>query len=154
MVKVMHGDFVLAQPNGTDRRGRKEVRIVRVLEARKKQIVGRFFLESGIGFVVPDDSRVNQDILIPDEHRMGARMGQVVVVELQERKASFSRPVGIITEILGDNLAPGMEIEIALRNHDIPHIWPEGVENKSANLVAKKCRKKPSKGGWICEICH
>lgn len=126
MVKVMHGDFVLAQPNGTDRRGRKEVRIVRVLEARKKQIVGRFFLESGIGFVVPDDSRVNQDILIPDEHRMGARMGQVVVVELQERKASFSRPVGIITEILGDNLAPGMEIEIALRNHDIPHIWPEG----------------------------
>ncbi|WP_427838286.1 ribonuclease R [Actinobacillus pleuropneumoniae] len=130
MTRVMHGDFVLAQPNGTDRRGRREVRIVRVLEARKKQIVGRFFLESGIGFVVPDDSRISQDILIPDEHRMGARMGQVVVVELQERKAGFTRPVGFITEILGDNLAPGMEIEIALRNHDIPHVWPEGVEKQ------------------------
>ncbi|VEB26980.1 ribonuclease R [Actinobacillus lignieresii] len=130
MTRVMHGDFVLAQPNGTDRRGRREVRIVRVLEVRKKQIVGRFFLESGIGFVVPDDSRISQDILIPDEHRMGARMGQVVVVELQERKAGFTRPVGFITEILGDNLAPGMEIEIALRNHDIPHVWPEGVEKQ------------------------
>ena len=130
MNRVMHGDFVLAQPNGTDRRGRKEVRIVRVLEARKKQLVGRFFLESGIGFVVPDDSRITQDILIPDEHRQGARMGQVVVVELFERKASFNRPMGKITEILGDNLAPGMEIEIALRNHDIPHIWGEAVEKQ------------------------
>ncbi|OOH92412.1 ribonuclease R [Pasteurellaceae bacterium 15-036681] len=130
MVRVMHGDFVLAQPNGTDRRGRKEVRIVRVLEARKKQIVGRFFTESGINYVVPDDSRINQDILIPDEHRLGARMGQVVVVELQPRKADFKRPVGFITEILGDNLAPGMEIEIALRNHDIPHVWPETVEKQ------------------------
>lgn len=134
MSRVMHGDFVLAQPNGTDRFKRKEVRIVRVLEARKKQIVGRFFLESGIGFVVPDDSRISQDILIPDEHRLGARMGQVVVVELQERKASFSRPVGFITEILGDNLAPGMEVEIALRNHDIPHAWSEGVEKQIRQL--------------------
>ncbi|MDO9932563.1 ribonuclease R [Glaesserella parasuis] len=130
MIRVMHGDFVLAQPNGIDRRGRKEVRIVRVLEARKKQIIGRFFTESGINYVVPDDSRINQDILIPEEHRLGARMGQVVVVELQPRKADFKRPVGVITEILGDNLAPGMEIEIALRNHDIPHIWPEGVEKQ------------------------
>ncbi|MDG6313896.1 ribonuclease R [Glaesserella parasuis] len=130
MIRVMHGDFVLAQPNGIDRRGRKEVRIVRVLEARKKQIVGRFFTESGINYVVPDDSRINQDILIPEEHRLGARMGQVVVVELQPRKADFKRPVGVITEILGDNLAPGMEIEIALRNHDIPHLWPECVEKQ------------------------
>ena len=130
MNRVMHGDFVLAQPNGIDRRGRKEVRIVRVLEARKKQLVGRFFLESGIGFVVPDDSRITQDILIPDEHHQGARMGQVVVVELFERKASFNRPMGKITEILGDNLAPGMEIEIALRNHDIPHVWGEAVEKQ------------------------
>ena len=57
-------------------------------------------------------------------------MGQVVVVELQERKASFNRPIGKITEILGDNLAPGMEIEIALRNHDIPHVWGDAVEKQ------------------------
>ncbi|WP_132501617.1 ribonuclease R [Nicoletella semolina] len=130
MARVMHGDFVLAQPNGTDRRGRKEVRIVRVLEARKKQIVGRFFTELGINFVIPDDSRIQHDILIPEEHRLGARMGQVVVVELQPRQADFKRPVGIITEILGDNLAAGMEIEIALRNHEIPHSWSDAVEKQ------------------------
>lgn len=127
MQRVMHGDFVLAQPAGLDRRGRREVRIVRVLESRKKQIVGRFFLENGFSYVVPDDSRIGRDILVPNDHRNGARMGQVVVVELQER-ASFTQPVGIITEILGDNMAKGMEVEIALRNHDIPHQFPSAVE--------------------------
>ncbi|MDU7945704.1 MAG: ribonuclease R, partial [Haemophilus parainfluenzae] len=77
---------------------------------------------------VPDDSRIGRDILVPNEHRNGARMGQVVVVELQERSASFTQPVGIITEILGDNMAKGMEVEIALRNHDIPHQFPSAVE--------------------------
>ncbi|AYO32614.1 ribonuclease R [Haemophilus influenzae] len=128
MQKVMHGDFVLAQPAGLDRRGRREVRIVRVLESRKKQIVGRFFLENGFSYVVPDDSRIGRDILVPNEHRNGARMGQVVVVELQERSASFNQPIGVITEILGDNMAKEMEVEIALRNHDIPHKFPSAVE--------------------------
>ncbi|AAU37080.1 ribonuclease R [[Mannheimia] succiniciproducens] len=130
MKRVMHGDYVLAQREGLDRKGRREVRIVRVLEGRKKQIVGRFFLEEGIGYVVPDDSRINRDILIPNENRLGARMGQVVVVELKPRTASFSQPVGIITEILGDNMAKGMEVEIALRNHDIPHTFPPEVEKQ------------------------
>lgn len=128
MQRVMHGDFVLAQPAGMDRRGRREVRIVRVLEGRKKQIVGRFFMENGFSYVVPDDSRIGRDILVPNEYRNGARMGQVVVVELQPRSAGFNQPVGVITEILGDNMAKGMEVEIALRNHDIPHKFPEAVE--------------------------
>lgn len=128
MQRVLHGDLVLAQPGNIDRRGRREVRIVRVLESRKKQIVGRFFLENGFGYVVPDDSRIGRDILIPEEHRHGARMGQVVVVELQDRTSSFSQPVGVITEVLGENMAKGMEVEIALRNHDIPHTFPSAVE--------------------------
>jgi len=130
MQKVMHGDYVLAQPNGVDRKGRPEVRIVRVLEASKKQIVGRFFLEQGIGYVVPDDSRITRDILIPDNARLGARMGQVVVAELHPRTAPFFQPIGKITEILGENMAKGMEVEIAIRKHDIPHSFPSAVEKQ------------------------
>ena len=130
MQKVMHGDYVLAQPNGFDRKGRPEVRIVRILEANKKQIVGRFFLEQGIGYVMPDDSRITRDILIPDNARLGARMGQVVVVELHPRTAPFFQPIGKITEVLGDNMAKGMEVEIAIRKHDIPHSFPSAVEKQ------------------------
>ena len=130
MQKVMHGDYVLAQPNGFDRKGRPEVRIVRVLEANKKQIVGRFFIEQGIGYVMPDDSRITRDILIPDNARLGARMGQVVVVELHPRTAPFFQPIGKITEVLGGNMAKGMEVEIAIRKHDIPHSFPSAVEKQ------------------------
>lgn len=134
MQRVMHGDYVLAQPSGFDRRGRQEVRIVRVLQQGKKHLVGRFFLEDGIGYVVPDDSRISRDILIPTEYRKGARMGQVVVVELKPRTATFSQPVGMISEILGENMAKGMEVEIAIRNHDIPHIFPETLLKNLAKL--------------------
>ncbi|UXN37330.1 ribonuclease R [Avibacterium paragallinarum] len=146
MRQVMHGDYVLAQPNGFDRKGRQEVRIVRLLEGRKKHIVGRFFLEEGIGYVVPDDSRIHHDILIPNEHRHGARMGQVVVVELKPRTAMFTRPVGMIIEVLGENMAKGMETEIAIRNHDIPHVFPSAVQKQAKKFteevpeVAKKGR--------------
>ncbi|PJG85024.1 ribonuclease R [Conservatibacter flavescens] len=145
MQRAMHGDYVLAQPNGIDRRGRKEVRIVRVLESRKTQIVGRFFLEAGIGYVVPDDSRISRDILIPNEHRKGARMGQVVVVELQPRTASFTQAVGKVVEILGDNMAKGMEVEIAVRNHEIPHVFPKSVE-KYVQRFSEQVPEEAKKG--------
>lgn len=132
MQRVMHGDYVLAQPSGFDRRGRQEVRIVRVLQQRKNRLLV-VFLEDGIGYVVPDDSRINRDILIPNEHRQGARMGQVVVVELKPRTATFSQPVGMISEILGENMAKGMEVEIAIRNHDIPMFFQTRSSNKFLN---------------------
>ena len=69
MRSVMHGDYILAQAAGADKRGRKEGRVVRILEPRESQIVGRFFLEDNMGYVVPDDSRIAQDIIIPLEHR-------------------------------------------------------------------------------------
>ncbi|MFL7025594.1 ribonuclease R [Enterovibrio norvegicus] len=135
MKSVMHGDFILAQPAGTDKRGRKEARVVRVLEERKGQIVGRFFLEDGNAYVVPDDSRLSQDIIIPKEDRKGARMGNVVVVEVFQRATRQQGAVGRIVEVLGENMAPGMEIEIALRSHDIPNVWPKDVEKQIKGLT-------------------
>ncbi|GAL23529.1 3'-to-5' exoribonuclease RNase R [Vibrio maritimus] len=53
MRTLLHGDFVLVQPSGTDKRGRKEGRLVRVLEERKTQVVGRFFMEYGYATWLP-----------------------------------------------------------------------------------------------------
>lgn len=61
-------------------------------------------------------------------------MGQVVVVELKPRTATFSQPVGMISEILGENMAKGMEVEIAIRNHDIPHVFPDAVLKQVSKL--------------------
>ncbi len=135
MRTIIHGDYVLVQPAGTDKRGRKEGRLVRVLEERKTQIVGRFFLEQGYAYVVPDDSRIHQDILIPDNEKMGARMGNVVVVEITDRGSRSRGMAGKVTEVLGENMAPGMETQIAIRTHQIPNDWPEEVEKQIKDLA-------------------
>lgn len=66
MYSVLHGDVVLAQETAKDAKGRREARVVRVIEPQQNDIVGRYFIEHDLGIVVPDDSRINQDILIPD----------------------------------------------------------------------------------------
>ncbi len=81
-----------------------------------------------MGFVVPDDSRLSFDILIPPEEAMGARMGFVVVVELTQRPTRRTKAVGKIVEVLGDNMGTGMAVDMALRTHEIPYIWPKAVE--------------------------
>ncbi|RKS84729.1 RNAse R [Orbus hercynius] len=148
MKKALQGDIVLAQPMASQYKGKNEARIVRVLEPRNNQIVGRYFIEEGIGFVVPDDSRLNFDILISDkDHHQTVRMGAVVVVELLKRPERRQKAVGKITEILGDNMGTNLAIEIAVRNHEIPHEFPVEVENAVSKLSetvsaqAKKGRK-------------
>ncbi|WP_413453479.1 ribonuclease R [Erwinia persicina] len=134
MKMCMHGDMILAQAMGADRKGRREARVVRVVEPRNAQIVGRYFTDSGVGFVVPDDSRLSFDILIPADELMGARMGFVVVVELTQRPTRRSKAVGKVVEVLGDNMGTSMAVDMALRTHDIPHEWPEALEKQIAHL--------------------
>jgi ribonuclease R len=134
MKMAIHGDVVLAQALGADRKGRREARIVRVLVPKTSQIVGRFFMDAGTGFVVPDDSRLSFDILIPADSVSGARMGFMVVVELTQRPTRRTKAVGKIVEILGDKMGTSMAVDIALRTHEIPHTWPPQVEKQVADL--------------------
>ena len=128
MKRVFHGDVVEAiLIDRTDRKGRKEVRILEVVEPRKAPIVGRYFVEHHIAYVIPDDAKIRQEILIDPDQRLGARHGQVVVVEIIQRPTKRASPVAKVVEVLGDQLAPGMEIEIALREHDLPHQWSQEV---------------------------
>ncbi|AUI87162.1 ribonuclease R [Vibrio azureus] len=134
MKHIIHGDYVLVQPTENSKRGRREGRLIRVLEERQNQIVGRFFLEYGYSYVVADDSRISQDILIPNEHKAGARMGNVVVIEITDRGSRSRGMMGKVVEVLGENMAPGMETQIAIRTHQIPHDWPEAVDKQIENL--------------------
>jgi ribonuclease R len=130
MLMYFHGDKVLAQKAGTDRRGRREARLVRLIQPRSAAIVGRYHVDSGMAFVIADDKRITQEILVANEDRNGARQGDVVVVELTRRPGRFVKAAGKVTEVLGKQMAPGMEIDIALRNYDLPHTWSPVIEKK------------------------
>ena len=133
MQKTLHGDRVMGREIGVDRRGRREAKIVEVLERANTHIVGRLIIEHGIMLVAPENKRISQDILIPAGNQGTAKAGEVVSVELIVQVGKYSKPVGRIVEVLGSYADPGMEIEIALRKHSLPYIFPEAVE-----LLAKK----------------
>ncbi len=125
MRELLHGDRALVRIAGMDRRGRPEGKLVEVLERANERIVGRVFSEHGVWFVVPENKRIAQDILLAPAEK-GARAkkpkdGQIVTVALIEQPTRHTQPIGRIVEVLGDFADPGMEIEIALRSHELPH---------------------------------
>ncbi|WP_158966835.1 ribonuclease R [Paraglaciecola sp. L3A3] len=135
MATVLHGDIVLVKESGTDNRGRREARIAKIVEPRTEPIVGRYFFENNVGTVIPDDSRISHEIMIPKEQTNGARQGHIVVVEIVQRPRKRANGIGKIVEVLGEHMAPGMEIDMALRTFDIPHDWPKGVSRQTKDLT-------------------
>lgn len=134
MRSVMHGDTVLAYQAGVDRRGRPEGKIHEVIEHANATVVGRFFSEHGVHFVLPDSKRLTQDISIPDECANGAKNGQIVLVELIAYPNKRAQAIGKVIHILGDHMAPGMEIQVAIHAHGIPYEWPDDVLAEVAKI--------------------
>lgn len=134
MRRVFDGDIVLVRIAGWDRRGRPDGTLVDVVERKTTQLVGRYFRESGISFVRPDNPRISQDILIPADRSLDANSGQIVVVNIVEPPSKNSLPVGHITEVLGEHLDPGMEIELSIRNYGIPHLWNDRVRAETVAI--------------------
>ena len=132
MRKVMHGDRVLANVTGIDRRGRREGSIARVLERRLTRLIGRFGTEAGISFVVPDDKRVQRNVQVPPDATGGAREGQLVVCELVQPPDARRPPIGRVVAVLGDRLTPSLVVEAAIHGHDLPHEFPRPVLDQAA----------------------
>jgi len=132
MRALFHGDRVLVRITGIDRRGRREGDVVEVLKRNTHSVVGRFYSENGVQFVTPDNKRLPNDIAVPAGESKGAQHGQIVSVEIIQQPAKRSPPVGHVVEVLGDHMAPGMEIDIAIRSHEVPEEWPEAVKKESA----------------------
>ena len=134
MREVFHGDRVMARVAGEDRRGRRMGRIVEVLERAHEHIVGRLFVEHGIGFVVADNKRITQDIMVAAEDFNGATHGQIVSLKIIQQPTKRSKALGRVEEVLGDHMAPGLEIDIAIRSYDLPNHWNKNVVNAAETL--------------------
>lgn len=125
MHKVFHGDKVIASVIGVDRKGRREGMIVEIIEHANQTILGRLHMEDGLGWVQPNNNRIAQDIFIPQDGLLDAEEGQIVMVEVIHQPTKRSSAIGKIIEVVGDYLAPGMEIDSAIHAYDIPNEWPQ-----------------------------
>lgn len=145
MRTLLHGDHAVVQVSGIDRRGRREGAVISVYERANQFVVGRLFIESGVAYMVPDNKRITQDILLPGDALGGAELGQIVKVEITKQPTFKRQPIGRVVEVVGEHMAPGMEIEMAIHNHGLPYEWPEGVEEEAARLGGE-VKKKDKEG--------
>ena len=130
---VLDGDRVLVQEAGVDHKGRRDAKLVDVLERCTEKLVGRFQDRGGFGFLVPENQRINQEFAVmPQDGDPAVRNGQLVVAHITRQPGKRELGQVRITEVLGDHLAPGMEITVAIHNYDIPDQWPEAVKQEIA----------------------
>ena len=134
MKPLMPNDRVLVRVAGIDRRGRREAAVVEVTERNTHQVVGRFYTEGKVAFVVPDNKKISHEVLIAREDIGGAKKGQIVVAEIVQQPTVHCQPIGRITEVLGMHMAPGMEIEMAIRSYDLPNSWPDALLKEIESL--------------------
>jgi ribonuclease R len=137
MRAVFHDDRAVVRVTGLDRRNRLEGAVVEVLERNTHSVAGRLYMESGVGFVVPDSKRLSKDIIIPSNEINHAKQGQMVVADILDQPTKRTPPIGRIMEILGDHMGPGMETDLAIRTHTIPIDWPDEVEQQIQGLSAE-----------------
>ncbi|MGB0467191.1 MAG: ribonuclease R [Pontibacterium sp.] len=136
MRQVFDGDRVLVQEIGKDQRGRREAKIIEVQEHCTHKLVGRFTGEKGFGELIPENQRVTQKVLIvPDpENPLDYKDQQLVVVKLFRQPGKRQMPQGHVSEVLGDHMAPGMEITVAIHNYEVPDEWPDEVRQETGEL--------------------
>jgi len=142
---VFDGDRGLARVSGVDRRGRREGVLVEVISRAHESVVGRYFEEGGIGYVTPDNPKIQQEVLVTAGRNGGAKIGQFVSIKITHWPTPRFQPQGDVVEVIGNYMAPGMEIDIALRSYDIPHVWPKDVikeARKFRSEVEEKDKEK------------
>jgi len=150
MRRVLDGDTVQAQITGSDRRGRRHGAVVTVLERANTRVVGRLQQQQGKLVFQPDNRRLPRAMAVLGPRTGSA--GQMVVADLQQPTLRESARATVV-EVLGEHLAAGMEIDVAIQSHGLPAQWPAGVVNEcegiadhvdSAEIAARKdLRKTP-----------
>jgi len=135
MRQVFNDDRVLVRV--ISKAGRKpEGAIVEVLERNTQHLAGRFYVENGIAFVEADSKSIVQEIIVPKGSEGAAKIGQFVVVKIVTQPTMRRQAIGEIVEILGDQLTPGMEVELAIRAHNLPYQFSSDVLGYAAQLPA------------------
>ncbi len=151
---AMHGDRVVArisrdEPYGRIK-GRREGRVIRILERAHDTIVGTLQRSRNFYYVVPDDPRFVHDIYVRPERdqRLGtsASVGDKVVVRMEPWESRHVNPEGEIIEVLGPASAPGIDMLSIIRKYHLPAEFPKDVldqaERISENIDARQLEER------------
>lgn len=132
---AMNGDKVLVQITREDINGKKrEGEVKEVLSRANNKIIGVYEDSRNFGFVVPEDSRLNQDIFISKKDRNGANEGDLVICEIVKWADKRRSPEGVVKEILGKKGDKGLDILTIIKKYGLPEEFPAKVLNYAENI--------------------
>ncbi|HYP28978.1 MAG TPA: ribonuclease R [Blastocatellia bacterium] len=133
MGRAMHGDKVIARVTGGDHRGR-EGRVEAVLQQANPTVVGRFIKLRKESFVSPIDEKFLYEISVAPGDTLDAGDGDIVNVEITRPPIVGRPPWGRVVEVLGRPDTPGIDLEIIIRKHHLPHAFPEPVTSEAESI--------------------
>ncbi|HHV97675.1 MAG TPA: ribonuclease R [Clostridiaceae bacterium] len=120
---------------------RAEGEIYKVIKRANETIVGTFQSSKYFSYVIPDDKRIREDILIPKDETLNATDGQKVVVQITKWPENFKHAEGKVIEILGDKHSPHVDILSIIRSFNLPEKFPEEVLKQAdeiSNVVTEE----------------
>ena len=114
---------------------RQEAQVVEILSRGMKQIVGIYDKSNkNFGFVIPDNTKISDDIFVPVERSKGAVSGHKVVCEITDYGKNNRKPEGKIVEILGHVNDPGVDIMSIVRGYELPVEFSEKIMHQVENV--------------------
>ncbi|MFL6596449.1 MAG: ribonuclease R [Chthoniobacterales bacterium] len=142
---AMHGDRVIArispEPPAGRIKGRREGRVIRILERAHETVVGTLQRSRNFYYVVPDDPRFVHDIYVRPvaveedrQSRTGATVGDKVVVRLDDWQSRHVNPEGEIIEVLGPASAPGVDVLSIIRKYHLPTEFSSDVLEQAERI--------------------
>ncbi len=125
---------------------RQEAQVLKIIARGMTRVVGTFErTRENYGFVIPDSSRLSQDLFVPKEYSGGAVSGHKVVAEITDYGTNKRSPEAKVIEILGHINDPGVDIMSIVRGYELPLEFPERVLNQ-AERVAREVTEADMEG--------
>lgn len=132
---AFHKDTVKVALLSVQRGKRQEAQVIEVLARGIRQVVGIYDKSNkNYGFVIPDNTKLSDDIFVPVERSKGAVSGHKVVCEITDYGKNNRKPEGKITEILGHVNDPGVDIMSIVKGYELPVEFSEKIMHQAENV--------------------
>ncbi|MBJ6724099.1 ribonuclease R [Geomesophilobacter sediminis] len=131
--EYMNGDVVEAQVVSTGRGGKREGRVVGLIQRGVTSVIGRFEPVGKGGRIIPDDQRIGRDLIVSPGATGGAKPGEVVVAVITSYPDEVRGLEGKVTEVLGNPHDPEVEVLSVIKKFDLPYQFtPEQLADAEA----------------------
>lgn len=131
---AFHGDKVEVTLFAKQKGKNLEGQITRIIERKRKEIVGQLKKNKSFYFVTPDDPKIHRDIYVDEKNLKKSKTGDKVAVGNISWEDRMLNPVGEIVEVIGKEGTLQAEVTSIAREFGIPFLFKEKTIAEAENI--------------------